>query len=384
MPFPVTYLLDQLAPSETFIRRELELLRRRGWPVFTRLLKGGVGPLKYALLSCPEGFRLRFCKAAAARVSEELFRSPGTALRILKRLPQAAYLVKKVADTDSHLIHAHFAGITADLAAIAARTLGLPWTCSVHAHDVFTCQPAALRRRLRTARAITACSQQASDAVTAAGIPSEKVSLIHHGISLTDYPFDTIHPDELIFAAGRLELKKGFDTLLRACALLHARGVRFTCVIAGTGPLQAALKHLAAELGLAASVVFVGWLSQEETRSRVMDASVLALPSRRTPQGDRDGIANILVEALALGTPVITTTASSASEVITDTANGMLVPPDDPERLAGALAALLASKETRIRLAKAGRQTAVQMFDGSSNVRQLETFFTQAAKLSAH
>jgi len=383
MSFPVTYLLDQLAPSETFIRRELEQLRRRNWPVFTRLLKGGIGPLKHSLKSCPEGFRLRFIKAACWRVSEEILRSPIAALRILKRLPQAAYLAKKTVDTESQLIHAHFAGITADLAAIVARTLGLPWTCSVHAHDVFMASPASLARRLHTAKRITACSQRAVQKLIDSGVPAERVVLIRHGLPINDFAFDIIQPDEVIFAAGRLEPKKGIDTLVRACAVLQTRKVPFTCVIAGSGSQMKALKKLTEKLELENSVYFIGWQSQEETRSHLMDASVLAVPSRCTLHGDSDGIPNILVEALALGTPVVTTTASAANEVVVDSVNGLLVQPDNPELLANALASLLASKELRIRLARSGRLTAEQFFDSSKNIQQLETFFTQAVEPAA-
>jgi len=378
MPFPITYLLDQSAPSETFIRRELDQLRRHNWPIFTRFLRGGNAPLKFALLSCPEGFRWRFFKAASQRILEEIPRSPTIALRILKRLPQAAYLVKKASDADSRLLHAHFAGLTADIAAIAARTLGLPWTCAVHAHDVFTPPPRQLSRRLRTATGIVACSEAAASAVIAAGIPPEKVTVIRHGLPLNDFPFDTIQPDQLVLFAGRLEPKKGIDTLIRACALLLTRGVHFTCVIAGDGPDMQALKRLSERLGLIDTVVFVGWQSQEETRSHIMDASVLVLPSRRLGNGDRDGIANVLVEAMALGTPVITSTASAAREVITDNVNGLLVPPDAPGPLADALASALTSKDLLLRLAKAGRQTSEAQFDGSRNIEHLEDFFRQA------
>ena len=378
MPFPVTYLLDQLAPSETFIRRELDHLRCRDWPVVTQLLKGGDAPLKHALLSCPKGFRMRFFKAACVRIAEEFFRAPGTACRILKRLPQAADLAKKVAENGSQLVHAHFAGITADLASIVARTLGLPWTCSVHAHDVFTVSPHAINRRLRTAKGVTACSERAAKAVADSGIPASKVALIHHGVPLSDFRFCTCQPSGVIFTAGRLEAKKGVDTLIRACSLLRDRGVHFTCVIAGSGAMLDELKHLTESFNLGKSVVFVGWQSQDETRSHLKDAAVLALPSRRMPDGDSDGIANILVEALALGTPVVTTTASSASEVIEDSANGLLVPPDDPVRLADALATALGSKELRIRLAQAGRKTAEAFFDGAQNIQQLEAFFSKA------
>jgi glycosyltransferase involved in cell wall biosynthesis len=379
MPFPVTYLLDRLAPSETFIQRELDQLRRRGWPVYTRLLKGGVNPLKFSLASCPQGLRWHFLKAACSRVFEELPRAPGTACRILRRLPQAAHLLKLLAESDSRLLHAHFAGIAADLAAIVAKAAGLPWTCSVHAHDVFTVPPPLLRRRLRTAAGIAACSRQAADAVTAAGIAPGKVALIHHGLPLNDYTFDTILPDGVIFAAGRLEPKKGFDTLLDACALLVRRGKTFTCSIAGSGARMGALKRRIARLGLEQTVYLIGWQSQEEIQSRMMDATVLALPSRRARDGDRDGIANILLEAMALGTPVVTTAAGAAAEVIEDHRNGLLVPPDDPAALADALAEALSSKEMLLRLAKAARQTVEERFDASKTIRELGEFFTRAA-----
>ena len=377
MPFPITYVLDQSVPSETFIRRELDQLQRRGWPVYERYLKDGSNMLKSSLTSCPDVFRWRFFKCALGRILNELLHSPRHALRIIRRLPQAAYLVKKITDSDSRLIHAHFAGITADLAAIAAQTVRIPWTCGVHAHDVFTVSPQTLSRRLHTVARVVACSQQAADAVLASGTPPENVALIHHGLPFNDFPYDTIQPDEALFCACRLEPKKGLDTLLQACALLLKRGLHFTCLIAGTGPSLHELERLRNQLGLEQTVFFTGWLSQEETRSRMMDSSMIVLPSRRMPDGDRDGIANILVEAMAIGTPVVTTTASAATEVITDGVNGLLVPSDDPAALAETLAKALTSKDLLLHIAKAARTTAETTFDGSKNICQLEAFFKQ-------
>ena len=378
MPFPVTYLLDRAAPSETFIQREMEQLYRRGWPLHVRVLNGGAHPLKFSLAACPHGFRWHFFKAACSRVFEELPRAPGTACRILRRLPQAAHLLKLFADSDSHLLHAHFAGIAADLAGIVAKAAGVPWTCSVHAHDVFTAPPALLRRRLRTVAGVAACSRQAAGAVTAAGIDAAKVSVIRHGLPLNDYTFDTIQPDGSIFAAGRLEPKKGFDTLVDACALLVRRGVAFTCSIAGTGTCMDALKRQIARLDLEETVYLIGWQSQEEIQSRMMDATVLALPSRRGRNGDRDGIANVLLEAMALGTPVVTTSAGAAAEIIDDRRNGLLVPPDDPAALADALAEILAIKNLQHALTKAARQTIEEQFDASKTTCEFEEFLVRA------
>ncbi len=382
MPFPVTYLLDQLLPSETFIRREVELLCRRGWPVFRRLLKGYTETLAFTLTNCPEGLRPRFLQIAYDRIVEEWpqSQSPATAARILKRIPQVDHLIRLTAESDSRLIHAHFAGITADVAAITAQTLGLPWTCSVHAHDVFACSPELLYRRLHSAAGIAACTRLAADAVIAAGIPKAKVTVIRHGLPLNEYLFDPVRPIDIIFSACRLEPKKGLDTLVRACAQLVKRGVRFTCVIAGAGSCLAALKQLCVELNVEHNVTFIGWQPEEETRENLIKASVLALPSRLLPDGDRDGIPNILVEAMALGTPVVTTTANAASEVIGTTVNGLLVPPDDPFKLTDALAMALTAKDQMVRIAKAGRATVEEHFDGVKNIEQLEEFFKRATK----
>ena len=377
MPFPVTMLLDRDAPSETFIRREAALLRERGWTLHLRYLTGGEGTLRHALRLCPRGHRLRFARVALGRAAAMLARSPADALRILKRLPQAAALAHGLAETGSRLVWAQFAGITADIAAIAAATLGRPWICSVHARDVFTPARSVLARRLRGARRVIACSQAAADAVCASGIARERVEVVRHGVALAPVTADARNAPHVIFSAGRFEPKKGFDTLLRACALLHARDIPFACRIAGEGSLGDELCRLAESLGIGRAVTFTGWLAERRTLGEICGASVVALASRRLPNGDRDGIANILLEALAAGTPVVTTAAGAAAEVIQDGLNGRLVPPDDPEALAAALAEVLVSPETRQRLATAGRRTIADTFDPATNIRKLEDILTR-------
>jgi glycosyltransferase involved in cell wall biosynthesis len=150
-------------------------------------------------------------------------------------------------------------------------------------------------------------------------------------------------------------------------------------VIAGSGPLERDLYALARRLALGAAVTFIGWLPQEEIRARLMTARAVALPSRRAADGDRDGIANILVEAMAIGTPIVTTEAGAAGEIIADRLNGRLVPPDDPDALAGALDELLRSKDTAHVLSRAARATVESRFDAEKNIAALEAFFAAAA-----
>ncbi|MFO7937827.1 MAG: glycosyltransferase [Kiritimatiellia bacterium] len=378
MPFAVTYLIDRPSRSETFIQRELEQLRRRNWTIYTRLLSGGSESLRFAFFSCPEGFRIRFFKAACTRISQEILRNPLTALRIIKRLPQTAFLIKKVSETDSRLIHSQFAGITADLAEIAAKTLGINWTCSVHAHDIFSTSPAQTARRLKNAAAVAACSEEVKNATVEAGIDEDKITLIHHGLPINDFQLNTIRPEEFIFAACRLTEKKGIDSLIRACAVLRDNGLETPCIIAGNGSELIKLKKLCKALDLTDRVLFKGWQSQEEVRNYIRNAVTTVLPSRRTKAGDRDGIANILVEALAIGTPVITTTAGAAGEIIEDGRNGLLVEPDNHIALAKAMTKVIQSGTLRLRMINEGRKTAEDVFDGAANIHKLEKLFEAA------
>jgi len=358
-------LLDRDAPSETFIRREIELLRQRGWELHVRYLTQGsplLRPLRPFRPLCP------------SHISEMFRHSPLNALRIFNRLPQAAALAHDLAKTKSRLVWAQFAGITADLAGIAAATLNLPWICSVHAHDVFTPSRGVLACRLCAAQRIVACSQAAADAVLACGIGIDpwRVEVIHHGIPLLAHGTPAVPSGNVIFSAGRLEPKKGFDTLFRACALLHARNVPFTCRVAGKGSQGNKLRRLAKDLGIGDKIMFVDWLPPEQVFDEIRNASVVALASRRLPNGDRDGIANIVLEALAAGTPAVTTTAGAAGEAIQDNVNGRLVPPDNPEALAAALAEALTHPDIRQRFAAAGRQTIAEKFAPAVNIRKLE------------
>ena len=378
-PFPITCLLDQPAPSETFIRRELELLRQRGWPITTCLLKGVPEALPFIWRALSAADRRALLRAAGGRLRDELPCAPLTAARLLRRLPQAAALLQTARQDGARLLHAQFAGITADLTGIAAQAAGLPWSCAVHARDVFAVPPPLLYRRLCRAAAVTACSQQAANAVTACGIPREKVHVIHHGLPLAGFPFNPVRDSQTLITACRLEAKKGIDTLLHACAILAGRGMRFTCVIAGSGPLERDLQALARRLALGAAVTFTGWLPQEEIRARLLTARTVALPSRRTADGDRDGIANVLLEAMALGTPVVTTEAGAAGEVLVDRVNGRLVPPDDPDALAGALEELLRAEDTAHALSRAARTTVESRFDAEKNIVALEAFFAVAS-----
>ena len=364
-------------PDETFIRRDLAGLRRHGWQVqvfglnarFARPVPGrrrGPGRVRLA--------------AALLRRAWQLRRRPAQALALLRAHRLAGRLADAAAEAD--LLLAEFAWLTADLAAVAAAATGAPWVCAVHAWDLFTQPPGLVRARLADAARIVACSTAAAEAVAACGIDAARTALVHHGVPLEAFPFRQSQPaaGAPLVAVGRLEAKKGFDLLIAALARLSTPEPP-ELHLAGDGSQRAALEALAARLGVQPRVRFHGRLAPDAVRRLMASASLLVLPSRRMPDGDRDGIANVLIEAMALGVPVVTTMAGAAAEVVGDRVTGRLVPPDDVPALAAALEELLGDAEQRARLAQAARATVETYFDSRLTGAALSSLLASHARV---
>ncbi len=161
-----------------------------------------------------------------------------------------------------------------------------------------------------------------------------------------------------IVSVGRLVPKKGFDVLLRACGDLRRRGIPFELVLLGGGDLRDELLALAREQGITDQVRMLGSRPQTDVVEQLAEAEIFALSPVVLPDGDRDGIPNVLLEAMAAGVPVVATEVSGIPEVVTDGATGRLVPPQRPDLLADALEKLLADPAERARLGAAGQRLA--------------------------
>jgi glycosyltransferase involved in cell wall biosynthesis len=169
--------------------------------------------------------------------------------------------------------------------------------------------------------------------------------------------------------------KKGFDTFVDACAALQSGGVAFEARIAGPdGPYGRAVRDLIVARGLEDRIHLAGAMSQDELLSEYARADAFCLPCRIVG-ADRDGIPNVLVEAMAAGTPVVSTCISGIPELVKTGVNGLLVPPDDPVALAGALRTLHGDPDLAARLGSAGRATVLERFDGERLARQLAELF---------
>ena len=183
----------------------------------------------------------------------------------------------------------------------------------------------------------------------------------------------------MILSVARLVEKKGLGHLIMAADILRRRGRCFQVEIIGSGPQQQALENQVTRLGLNDCVRLVGAQTHDMVCRAYQRASIFALPCVVAGDGDRDGIPNVLLEAMGSGVPVVSTPVSGIPELIESERDGLLVPPNDPARLADALDRLLTSAELRERLGRAARVQIEAHFSLDRTVTQLLALFQQGA-----
>ena len=276
-------------------------------------------------------------------------------------------------------LHAHFASSATSVARMAAHFADLPYSFTAHAKDIFheSVDPDDLRRKLREAAAVVTVSDfNLTFLRKRYGVDAQRVARIYNGLDLDRFPFSAPgeRPPEII-AVGRLVEKKGFSDLIEACAHLRDRGAPFSCRIIGGGELEADLRARIERFDLGAHVCLSGPRPQREVIERLRRAAVFAAPCVVGRDGNRDGLPTVLLEAMALGTPCVSTDVTGIPEVLRDGETGLLVPRHAPAALADALARLLTDAELRVRLATAARRLIETSFDVHRNAARLRTLF---------
>lgn len=272
-------------------------------------------------------------------------------------------------------LHAHFATIATRIAQLAAHFADISFSFTGHAKDLFhhDVDAAALQSRMNDATAVVTVSDFNAAWLRAwHGPAADRVTRIYNGLQLAHFPYRSPQdrPPSIV-AVGRLVEKKGFDVLLRACALLKARGVSFDCQIIGEGPLGEALRAQVATFGLDDVVVMPGALPRPDVAAAFGVAAACVLPCVIAADGDRDGLPTVLVEAMALGTPCISTDVTGIPELVRHRDTGLCVAQNDPVALADAIARLLRDGGLRARLAKRARALIEAEFDVDRNAAML-------------
>jgi glycosyltransferase involved in cell wall biosynthesis len=181
----------------------------------------------------------------------------------------------------------------------------------------------------------------------------------------------------VILAVARLAEKKGLPYLIKACKRLVDAKYDFRCLVVGGGPQEPLLRQLISKNNLASYVSLEGVVFQEHLRVYLEQADVFVLPCIVAADGDRDGIPNTLIEAMAMGIPALSTKVSGIPELIEHERTGLLVPEKDERALAEALGRLLDDEPLRLRLGRAGRQRVEQSYALDRNVEKLKAIFEQ-------
>jgi len=275
-------------------------------------------------------------------------------------------------------VHAHFIDRAATVALVVSRLLRISYSVTAHAYDIYV-NPVLMKEKLSQAKFVATCTRYNYDYLTRLGMGSfsHKVKCIYHGLDTclsTEGPIPA-HEKALVLAVGQLKEKKGFTYLLKACRILRDRGFDLQCQIVGDGVLRTVLESEIDQLVLQDTVTLCGPLPHQEVMRKYRQASIFALPAIQASDGDRDGIPNVILEAMAFELPVVSTQHSAIPEVVEDRINGLLVPPADAVALADALASLLSDDGYRQRLGQRGRQTVIEKFNLEHNLKQLMAEF---------
>jgi colanic acid/amylovoran biosynthesis glycosyltransferase len=295
------------------------------------------------------------------------------------RLYQAIYIGVRLREKGLKHIHAHFAGMAARTAYWISEFFGIPYSFTAHANDIFAPRDfvVSLTKIIRSAAAVVTVSDYAVGLLQERFPESvAKIHRIYNGVDLARFtPTDFAAKPPQIISIGRLIEKKGFGDLIGACALLQARGRRFSCRIVGEGPLEESLRAQIAANGLEKCVALTGPQSQAEIAAQLAHATVFVLPCTREADGGMDNLPTVIMEGMAAGLPVISTPLGGIPEMVEDGANGELVPERDPAAIATALERLFDDPQRARSLGVRGRQIACERFSIETSARQLREIF---------
>jgi glycosyltransferase involved in cell wall biosynthesis len=295
---------------------------------------------------------------------------------------QAAWLAQEVKLKGITHLHAHFGTVATSVARLASHFTGVPYTFTAHAKDIFheSVEFADMKRKLQDAATVVTVSDYNLDYLHKTyNLDANQVQRIYNGLDLQQlqYASPTERPP-LIISVGRLVEKKGLSVLIDACNILKQKNYEFQCQIVGTGSLESALHQQIIDLGLQSIVKIVGPRPQNDVFQLLQQAAVFAAPYVIGKDGNRDGLPTVLLEAMALGTPCVSTDVTGIPELVRDGETGLIVPQHDAEQLAIALGKFLTDSVLRVKLATQARQLIESEFDIHRNTGVLrELFCTQ-------
>ncbi|MEM7378912.1 MAG: glycosyltransferase family 4 protein [Pseudomonadota bacterium] len=401
---------------ETFILRELVALERRGvdftvyslqfprdeitledakrlsqvWTQYGALVSPRAA---WALLATAARHPVRVATSIAKVIWHGRDR-PVEVFKSLAILPLTLQFGRHARATGVTHLHGHWANVPTTACWYLQQILGFSWSAAIHGEDIFSANR-FLPYKLDHADFSVVCSGYFCNHLKhRIGLkrPNE-VHLNYHGLdpqvmALSETTVFNPRPEGAPFrliSIGRLVPTKGHDTVLRAIAqVVKQTDIPLHLDLIGSGPDEASLRALAAELGIAEQVQFTGGLAFEQVLAHLVKANAFVLAPRMIPGRPPDGIPNVIAEAMILRLPVVTTRVSAIPELVEDGVSGQLVPVDDVGAFAEAILTLIDNPDTARALSDAGFEKVSRLFDQQQNIDELLELFEHYGALPRH
>jgi colanic acid/amylovoran biosynthesis glycosyltransferase len=405
----VAYLTGRYpATSHSFIAREIAALRERGvdvhtfsiWAAEQRDLPSEQDRLEAQRteailpLHLRQAFRahLRAWRAAPGAYARALARAirlgrPGLRGRLLGAMwfVEAMVLWYALDRADLRHVHVHLNG-TAPSVAMISTTFGndaedsadgWSWSMTVHGpSEFYDVAGERLADKVRSARLVICISDFARSQLMAHVDEQhwDKLRVIHCGVDPQEFaPAGTqTRSDFAVLTVARLTQVKGHGVLLQALRQLSDHGVATRLTMVGDGPKRHELEQLARELDVAPLVTFAGAVGREHVRRYYAEADAFCLSSFA------EGVPVVLMEAMAMGLPVVAADVMGVAELVEDNASGLLVRPGRPDLLAHALERLVADPDLRRQLGTTGRATVERAFDIRRSAAEIHGAFEES------
>jgi len=396
-PATIVYLFTTFPKNtETFLQREIVAMQARGVKLRLFSLWGGGGSFRGIPVTPFPKWKLL---TLFWKIPLEATRRPDVLRQLLhglftRRAPSwinfwenmlgagfACYYLRYFRKYPPALVHAAWAGAPATAAWLLWRVDGHHFSSGAHAYDIYEHGGDWwLTEKLEHAAFVHTSTEMGRTSLIERGLLPEKVHCIHRGLATIPMlkPLRLSRDPLRLVCVARLIPKKGLRHQLRIYAALQAAGVPFEARIVGDGEMLAQLERMAGELGVAAHVSFLGHLSHLEVWSQLAWADVLLHTGVVAPSGDRDGLPNVIPEAMAAGTLVVTSPAAASTEAIHAATTGLVASVETPAEWVAALRRLMVDDVLCERLRSAARRWVEENFDAHKNAARLNALFEQA------
>ena len=279
-------------------------------------------------------------------------------------------------------IHAHFAFLPTEVAQQLSTHMNVPFSFTAHAQDLYANEPKKLQAFMDRAKFVLTCTQYGKAYLQQLSPRSEHIHCVYHGIPLYNWPYQKDKSIELpaikVLYVGRLVEKKGIHTLLQAISQLKERGIDIQCTLIGSGPLAEALNSQSTRLGLTKKVKFMGYVAHGQLQDHYKKHDVLVCPSVQAKNQDMDGLPNVVMEAMAMGLPVVASDLSGIPEIIAHRQTGMLFQAGSVEGIAQHIMTLAQDPELYQKIREAARSQLEQKFDLTQSNQQIKVLLKSA------